>query len=215
MLDRSPHPFPKGVWRCRWPSRSNYLMIIVVGCPRSGTFFISRLFAEHGFDVGHETWGRDGTSCWQLAADDDFWRRFDQCPSELRTAHPAVHQVRNPLDVIGSLFTIAESSFDQLSKAMPSAPTNTLHRAMMAWLYWNRLAQRRASYTYRVENIEAEFSELCRRAGFKTTLKPNFTTSKQTNSRPHRAVTWGELEVVDSALTSEIKKQALAYGYSL
>lgn len=190
-------------------------MILVIGCPRSGTCFASALFKEHGFDVGHEAWGRDGISCWQLAGNDDFWSRFNQCPAEIQCAHAAVHQVRHPLKVIPSLFTIAEVSYDILNAKMPFVTKHPLHRAMLVWLHWNRLAQKRAAYTYRVENMEAEFAELCRRARFTTALKPNFTTSKQTNARSHREVTWAELEATDRSLTAEIKALAEAYGYAL
>ena len=190
-------------------------MLVVVGCPRSGTYFTSRLFTEHGLDVAHERWGRDGMSCWMLAGDTEFWRRADACPPELRSAFAVVHQVRHPLKVIGSLFTIAKVSYALLEKAMPFVTTCPVRRAMLAWLHWNRLAQSRASYTYRVENMEMEFDELCRRARFRAALKTDFVTSKQANSRVHREVTWEELDTVDAALAAEIKAQAVGYGYAL
>lgn len=41
-------------------------MVVVIGCPRSGTGFISQLLKEHGLDVGHEVWGKNGISDWRL-----------------------------------------------------------------------------------------------------------------------------------------------------
>lgn len=190
-------------------------MILVVGCPRSGTCFISTLFKEHGFDVGHEAWGRDGIACWRLAGNSDFWRGFNLCPREIQGAHPAVHQVRHPLGTISSLLTIAEVSWDIMAKSIPLRTKHPLHRAMQAYILWNRLAQQRASYTYRVENIRQEYPELCRRAGFVSTLKPDFATSEKTNGRPHESLSWADLESVDAPLAMQVRALSVEYGYTL
>lgn len=38
--------------------------IIVVGCPRSGTTYISRQYRRNGIEVHHEQLGPDGTVNW-------------------------------------------------------------------------------------------------------------------------------------------------------
>jgi len=187
-------------------------MLVIVACPRSGTRFISTLFKEHGLDVGHEAWGVDGTAWWQLAGDDSFWRGFNFCPREPATAHPAVHQVREPLACIASMFTIADVSWEIMRVRMSDS---VLRRGMYAYVHWNRLAQRRASYTYRVENYRAEFSELCRRGRFTAVLHNPVKTSEKTNSREHPSLTWAELEKEDAALAREVKAVAAGYGYAV
>lgn len=86
---------------------------------------------------------------------------------------------------------------------------------MHVYIHYNRLAQFRASYTYRVENIRQEYPELCRRAGFTSTLKPDFTTSEKTNTRYHRDVSWADLENADTELAAQVRALAIEYGYAL
>jgi len=191
-------------------------VILIVALPRSGTKFISTLFIEHGLDVRHEVWGKDGIAWFGLASCCNFWRGFEFCPPETRRRHPVVHQVRHPLGVIGSLATFSEEALRQIERSIPLRPANPhpLIRYMHVYLCYNRLAQGRACYTYRVENIRQEFDVLCRMAGFDATLKPDFITSEQTHARPHRAVSWADLEKADASLASEVQAMAVGYGYT-
>jgi len=178
-------------------------MLIVVGCPRSGTRFISRLLMEHGMDVGHEVWGRDGIASWHLTYEREF-------------PHPVVHQVRDPLAVIASLFTIGAVSWTEIASVIPVRTEDPLLlRAMRTWYHWNIMARQKAAFSYRVENIAAAFPVLCRMGGFSAAFKPDFATSKQLNSRGHAKVTWDELEHADAGLANQIKGAAKGYGYDV
>jgi len=86
---------------------------------------------------------------------------------------------------------------------------------MHVYIHWNRLAQQRASYTYRVENIRQEYPELCRRAGFVSTLKPDFATSEKTNGRQHESLSWADLESVNAPLAMQVRALAVEYGYTM
>ena len=240
-------------------------MVVVIGCPRSGTGFISQLLKEHGLDVGHEVWGKDGISDWRMT-----WQKpkYEPPPpppekkvvvrpkpvpmpkkeprSPFRTDYPPdppeppppppappeppppppppppvytytiVHQVRHPLAVIASLSTIALVSWEQIAcHTRLTVDDPPLTRAMLGWLYMNQLAQRRAEFTYRVENLREDFAEICRRAGFVVELKPTWSTPENTNGRTHPPVTWTQLEAEDAALAAQVKEAALGYGYAL
>lgn len=228
-------------------------MVVVIGCPRSGTGFISQLLKEHDLDVGHEVWGKNGISDWRLT-----WQKPKYTPpppppakvkakkppppprSPFRTDYPPdpppepdppepkaepveenpvytiLHQVRHPLNVIASLVTIAPVSWELIAcHTRLTVDDPALTRSMMAWLYMNELAQCRAEYTYRVENIRQEFDEICRRAGFEVQFKTDYQTSETTNRRKHPEVTWEMLEAEDAKLAEQVRAVAIRYGYAL
>jgi len=147
--------------------------------------------------------GRDGISSWHMT----YERTFD---------YPVVHQVRHPLDTIASLFTIGAVSWREIASTIPIRTEDPMMlRAMRTWYHWNILARQKASVSYRVENIEAAFPQLCRIGSFSTVFNPAFVTSKQLNARPHRTLSWDELEHEDAGLANQIKGAAKGYGYDV
>lgn len=73
---------------------------IIVGCGRSGTMYMSKVFEILGYKVGHEGFKNNGTSSWYIVE-----RRHAQRVKELMSGHNAtyIHIVRNPMDVISSM----------------------------------------------------------------------------------------------------------------
>jgi len=82
-------------------------MIVIIGCARSGTKYISSLFNKVGYDVGHEKLGKDGIASWGLVPDSGKVP-YGPSFSELRGRDMTViHQVREPLAAIASIETLA------------------------------------------------------------------------------------------------------------
>jgi hypothetical protein len=147
----------------RDPQRSSGL-VLVTGCPRSGTKYISCLLAELGLDVQHEAMGRDGSSSWCMAVDADEtpWGP----PRREHTFTTAFHQIRNPVAVIPSFSTLQEPSWRFVYAHTPCRPEDPpLVRAAKLWYHWNRHTERVTEWRYRVEQLPAVFDEFCRRIG--------------------------------------------------
>jgi hypothetical protein len=184
--------------------------IVITGCPRSGTKFISLLLRAHGLDVPHEYWGSDGIVAGMLAGDPTLKHFVSRIT--------VIHQVRHPLKTIASLTTIQEVGWQFMSRRLGNLalPEDKVHRGMMIWHDWNRLSEQHAARTYRVEGIEGRLSEICALAGL-TPMKrhPGVTVSTNANARPHPELTWDQCDRMNQPLTRAIRQLASHYGYKL
>jgi hypothetical protein len=145
---------------------------LITGYPRSGTYYIAKVLNTLGNKVGHEFVDKDGCVSWgHLPKADEF--------------DTVIHQVRNPLKVIGSCFTISEGSYKKLEKLTPRLKNESkLSWLMRSWLDWTDKADEVAEYTYRVENLEETYPHLFNLLGLEVPEKlPDI--SKNTHSRSH------------------------------
>jgi hypothetical protein len=138
-------------------------LLLVTGCGRSGTKYISFVLRRLGLDVPHERLGADGISAWDFAG-----------PVRGRPYGPAVsvrfeqvfHQVRHPLDVIASVATFGPESWSYIYANTPCTRDEPLLvRAARYWLGWNERVETIASWRYRIESLPTLFPELCERLG--------------------------------------------------
>jgi hypothetical protein len=93
---------------------------LITGYPRSGTKYTAKVLNKTSLDVGHEFKGKDGCVSWKhlpKALDFDL----------------VLHQVRNPLKVIGSSHTInvtyLELDWDDLYNEDRILATQIMHKA--------------------------------------------------------------------------------------
>ena len=156
--------------------------------------------------VGSEAVGPGGISSWYLVCQDSeggcaarpSWNDAVREYSHMRI----FHQVRNPIDTISSLTTIAGESFDIIGRYIPgSQPTSTIKKCMEAWYYWNMRAEKMAEFTYRVEDIENVFEN------------SKIYANKSVNSRNHVTLARDDLIKVDEDLWNKIELLASKYGY--
>jgi hypothetical protein len=139
-------------------------LVLVTGCPRSGTKYISCVLAELGLDVQHEAIGRDGSSSWCMAVDAETtpWGP----PRRAFSFDITLHQVRNPVAVIPSFSTLTPPSWHFIYDRTPCRPDDPpLARSAKLWYYWNLHAGRVAQWRYRVEQLPAVFDEFCHHIG--------------------------------------------------
>lgn len=123
--------------------------ILITGCPKSATVYISELLLKMGVDVKHEKMGRDGSADWMLAPGkiSHPWEgpRFDDGFSTV------LHQVRDPLDTMSSCQKISGHAWDYITSYLPVKTNNLQETCMATWYYWNKMAEQIASWTYRIE----------------------------------------------------------------
>lgn len=183
--------------------------VLITGCPRSGTCYTAKLLQAHGIDVQHERLGKRGTVDWHLAG--------------IPWNGPIVHQMRNPLHVIGSLLSI--TSWKWIERSLPGFEMPALVRGMSAdahhqrfermcefYVRWNQRSLATAGTFFRVEKLDQAWTALQwaipELGDFNVDLEP----PRDTNTRgPHANVTWDD--VMLTKWGEQVMALALLYGY--
>lgn len=191
--------------------------LLITGCARSGTGFISEFLVANGLDVGHEYDAPFGIVAWTMAPDCDF-SPWGPCSYDYHFDH-IFHQVRHPLKTIASAGNEPPISWNYIRQFIPEIEMDDpkIVKGAKYWYYWNLIAEKRAEWTYRIEEIENEVFEMSTRLGvnLEPALLQNIPTN--TNTRGYTDVyTWEDLkQAVDEDLYYSIIKMAIRYGYVL
>jgi hypothetical protein len=190
--------------------------LLITGCARSGTGYISKLMTRCGLDIGHEAWGKDGCSSWVMAVDDEN-PPWGESSHNVQFDH-VFHQVRHPLKVISSVYsTEPETSWNYISKHIPEIKREDSHLVKCAkyWYYWNLKAQEKAEFTYRVEDIDNALKKMGQLLHNDLDNSAISLVSDKTNTRPHsREFSWKDLEKeLPKDLLKNIQNLASSYGY--
>lgn len=120
--------------------------IIILSCSRSGSRFTSKLLTQSGLKFPHERVGKHGGIGWPLLYKEKIF---------IQSSDIIWHQVRNPIDTCQSLLTHAKTLKKSVSKkAHLTYPINSLSWAMEYWYNWNKLCEKKASWTFRVEDLK-------------------------------------------------------------
>jgi len=177
--------------------------MVITGCARSGTQYIAKALDAIGFKIGHwNVLGEQAISSDLLAP----WKCIDDCL--------VLHQVRDPLKQIGSMQTAHNYTWDYISQVIKFEPDDLLLvKCMKYWYRWNKIAEKRAEFTYQVENLP--WAKILTTVGAGYPGCPEPTVSKKSNSRAgmYEPVTWEILEAVDAELCGKIKELAEHYAY--
>jgi len=142
--------------------------IAVIGTGRSGTNFFAAVLNELGRDVQHEKFGEDGIASWCLVADCND-AVYGPGGNLLDSNFIVGHQLRHPLEAIGSLTTFNRASWRFISENSPSLekmPRRILYRAMCHWLDWNERAGEKASFAWRLEDLKNGAPEILQELGW-------------------------------------------------
>jgi hypothetical protein len=198
--------------------------LLIIGCGRSGTKYISSLLRELGVDIGHEKYGVHGISHWYFTPGHHMTKAPWGAPGILFGDYDykhIFHQIRNPLDAISSITTFTPPSWAWLSQWVPLKKTDTiLHKSMKYWYHWNVMAEKNAHWSYRVEDFSIIFEKFFNIIDRSELLNPDSikvlkSYSTTVNSRPHSKVTWKDLQREDYVLCSRIVESANKYGYKI
>ena len=198
--------------------------LLIIGCGRSGTTYISKFWKNVGLDIRHEKYGAHGLSNWYFTPGPQMTKGPFGAHIGLfgdYTYKCIFHQVRHPLCTIASVMTLTPQSWNWLSSWVPIKKDDSLlKKSMKYWYHWNRLAENNAELTYQVEQIDDVFEEFCNRLERLDLFNSdNMNKIKKMpsniNSRKHGDISWKDLEREDSALCNLIKEQAKRYGYEV
>ncbi len=196
--------------------------VLVIGCGRSGTTYISKFFQLSGLDVHHESSrGTDGCASWCAVA--NCYDLFENSIKDMQFEH-VLHQVRHPLDVISSWVTnfsnLHDVSWKFIRKHTPEIYSydSLLVQSAKYWYYWNLRAEKMAEWRYRVEDLPFILPEFGRRINYPFDAAVFSSLSNRTNAWNviSNKLTWKSLrQGLPMWLFKQIQVMAFRYGYSI
>ena len=189
--------------------------VLVIGCARSGTTYMTDVLRACDYRVGHEYLKRNGVCSWEMTVDTKQVP-WGHARDGAQFKH-IFHQVRDPLKTITSCLGEPHASFVFIQQHIPEIKSedSLLTQCAKYWYYWNLKAEAQAEWTYRIEDLEKNWEELEMRLGRKFDKTVLNAIPKTTNTRgviPY--LTWAQLkEALDPELYDNICKLAEKYGY--
>jgi hypothetical protein len=197
------------------PSKPVYKFLLITGCARSGTTYITEVLRHCGLNVLHEAEGEDGVVSWLMAAR-DFKTPYGPAFYNFRFKH-IFHQVREPLKSMSSFTTESSNAWKFVMKHTPQIKA---HDAMIVkcakyWYYWNKRAEAKAEWTYRVEDTETALMEMGERLGLFLDPEAIGKVQRTINHRDREAnYTWDEVKRnLRPSLYQKLTDLARRYGY--
>lgn len=202
--------------------------LLVTGCARGGTTYITKVLEKNHLKIRHERLGDDGMVAWQGAFDVNYGAHEWYLPdAKIRFQH-IFHQTRHPLGVITSVYHKAypklgknwAHAWEYIMECVPeiNREDSWVVKCAKYWYYWNLAAEKRAEWTYRVEDIEKVLPEMSKRLGVELSVEVLATIPKDTNHRKPQSdfkATWAILQKeLDPELFLKVKELAQRYGYS-
>ena len=177
-----------------WAYSSKDSRINIVGCPRSGTLYTTRVLSKLGYNIGHEVGGIDGSVGYHLAV-----IKPKNC----------LHQVRHPLKQIASMITHGNWGF---SNQIVKPPNMRLLGCMTLWLKLNELCEEFTVWRYQLEELPEIWDEFCERIGHEKCKLPDVPKTTNANKRT-KPITWADLFIEDEDLAQKIFDKAVQYDY--
>ena len=151
--------------------------IMVVGCGRSGTLYMSKVFAAMGLDVKHEKLGKDGISSWFHSFGNRQKMLIQNQMKEDERIY--IHLIRNPIAVINSMVRVSQLKrrralqyFKDLCPDDTEGIYDDYSLAMFYWVFWNRMIEKRGAgvdIRIKVEDViqRESYQKLCDVIGHK------------------------------------------------
>lgn len=196
--------------------------ILIIGHGRCGSGFMCALFRLNGFDIGHESLGTNGTSCW-LAANVDVDSRYAWGYS--RVTNPiefdyVIHHVRDPKDAIPSIMqenrVVQSYQYrNQVLKKkfgvdMDNYPLEE-DKACISYIYWNRLVEdQKPDRRVRVEDMmyPARCKDFMKKFVDEKFIKMLTTDKINTRAKPP-----ANFKLINQGLLRQLNDLANRYGY--
>lgn len=203
-------------------------LIIVVGCGRSGTLYITKFWKVFDKKIGHEKYGRDGIASWYLLLPHVFKQFKEEIYFPRAKRFIFFHQVRHPLKVISSMYP-RKWDVPQVTNIIRLKNTDSrLEQCMKYWYYWNRNVDRKfkIKLRYRIEDIQTKdlIERLAHIVGVPHKGRKHLVRAIPTNthtaykktyrSKGYKHIfTWKELFAENSYLAMNVYNLARKYGY--
>jgi hypothetical protein len=132
-------------------------MLLITGHPRSGTGYLAKLFQRNGYDVGHETWGKDGCSNWQLAVDATFYDYGDKRPTRDQIMPECDQRIfiqRKPIDVVNSV-SFTEQASQEFRRRFYTGVPSIFEDSILSIHTWHKMIREEVKPTL---TLKTEFA---------------------------------------------------------
>jgi hypothetical protein len=201
--------------------------ILILGNPRSGTGYMSKLLQELGYDIGHETMGKNGTSNWLYAVNDVPPPSFTWIPGSRNNYKfdIIIHVIRDPSTCIPSI-AYTETDFTKDQKKIlqyestqyrtkhthinPSC-TNHFEHAALSYIYWNKIIENlKPTIQISLENAVEDLKKYRNILPFDENKKIDL---ERYNVRNH-PLGEEELKNLSPILKKELQNYCIKYGYN-
>lgn len=194
---------------------------LVIGHPRSGTGYMSKLFISIGYDVQHERMGRHGTSCWSFAIENDNWMPWFRSNRDNWDFDWVIHVVRNPVDVINSVYFTEEYGGSAMFRShhlnLPPLSENysVLERVVDSVLGWNELIlSQNPDVTVRAETAQNQIRHFLQVNDIHSVVRYTDPPPRNVNSRSHKDLTLTDFKLwVPREKMLAIKEFTERYNY--
>ena len=205
------------------------MKILITGCGRSGTQYLSKILNYHNLEFLHEDIrGKDGTISWFLMFDRQdipYWNiskkdYLNFKPNYTNHFNKKILLVRNPLDVITSLNnTINNKLLEYIRKCIPEIKNtdSNLLQIMKYYLYWNLSGLKTCDFYIKIENINLDINKILDLFNIKKKDFSHFSKKTHTRSimlkesknsngikKVYHKITWKNLEKIDINITKQI-----------
>jgi hypothetical protein len=142
-----------------------HMRILITGCGRSGTKYISVLLGRCGLELGHERKvGKDGISSWLFGVESST-APWGPPPADYRFEH-TFHLIRNPLSAIPSIATFGPAAWEYISRHISIETSDSLIlKSAKYWLYWNGMVENKTDIRLKIEDMPGAIAMLCDRVG--------------------------------------------------
>ena len=160
--------------------------LLLTGCARSGTTYMSVVLRRCGFDITHEKrMGDDGICSWLFASESSA-PPWGPVPDDFRFDH-TIHLVRHPLSAIPSIATLSRESWEYVASVLPLNPSDPpLLKAARYWLHWNALVEERGgARLVRIEDMPARIDDVLDPLGVRVEPETVSRVPTDLNTRRH------------------------------
>lgn len=189
---------------------------IILGAPRSGTGYASKLLKSYGYQVGHEILESDGISSWLWAANS----LTVPCgtPKHNTTSKHTIHITRHPWKTISSLISTSlpnSTITDYMSQYIHIPTKNILKQALHITINWNKLIKaQNPDTTIQVEQLHPTLKTWLETNNYPTQDNPppetNYNTKEYSKILPINLLT-----LLNKKEIKMLKEHAEKYGYEL
>lgn len=212
-------------------------LCLITGCSRSGTTYMTDVLRRNGLVARHERDASKPVSAyikdafrwdtpeernknniivsWLMAVDAES-RPWGPPSSRLKFDH-VFHQIRDPLKTINSAADEWDESWAFIRQFVPEIKEedSDLVKSAKYWYYWNLIAEEKAEWSYRIEDLPEKLDEISSRLGLSLKKKTLKRVPRNTNTRHHQNnYTWADIkENLSPELFDNLVQLAHRYGY--
>jgi hypothetical protein len=205
-----------------------YKDFLIIGHPRGGTTYTSKLFKTFGFDVEHESIGASGTASWLFSHHNGWNYWTDKRKRNEFYFKWTILNIRNPLSIITSLIKENQSTSDsirlveQWTESNLKSITDPLNQAIERYLIWDKFLwdNNNIDFWFRVEDQQREVYNHLKFLGYnpyyhlgEKKINPHIIP-RNINTRPKKIQNI-TLDDIPNRYKHKIIERMEFYGYSL